>query len=125
MKLTEESEFHTGLPGLLFQGSLYGKIKRFATVFLQQQQQQQQQLYLSYISLHDTKKKYIYYIILYYIILYYMRRWKEYRLPIITNEGQKDMAALLRLLINDYTEGSGTTHAHTLLRTRNEKKKMK
>ena len=39
------------------------------------------------------------------------------RLPIITIEGSKDRAALLKLLINYYVEGTGTTHEHTLHKT--------
>ena len=44
-----------------------------------------------------------------------MKIEREYRLPILTIEGYKDSAALLRLLINDYIKGSGTAH-HTQLR---------
>ena len=58
-------------------------------------------LFVPYINLHDTKKIYLY-------ILY--EKWRGYRLLIITSESQKDKAALLRFLINDYFEGSGTTH---------------
>ena len=43
-----------------------------------------------------------------------MKIEREYRLPILTIEGYKDSAALLRLLINDYIKGSGTAH-HTQL----------
>ena len=50
-------------------------------------------------------------------------KWSESRLPIITVEGYKDKVALLRLLINYYIKGSGTTHAHTLHKTQKGKKK--
>ena len=43
-----------------------------------------------------------------------MKIEREYRLLILTIEGYKDSAALLRLLINDYIKGSGTAH-HTQL----------
>ena len=42
---------------------------------------------------------------------------RKFRLPIITIEGYKDRAALLKLLINYYVEGPGTTHEHTLHKT--------
>ena len=48
--------------------------------------------------------------------------WREYRLPIVTIEGKKDRSALLRLLINDYVEGSGTTHHTQLNKTLTQKK---
>lgn len=51
-----------------------------------------------------------------------MKKWKEYRLP-ITTEGQKHRAVLLRVLINDYIKGLGTTHVHTIHKTQNENTK--
>ena len=48
---------------------------------------------------------------------------RKFRLPIITIESYKDREALLKLLINYYVEGPGTTHAHTLHKTQIEKKK--
>ena len=56
------------------------------------------------------KKKYIYIYMLHEDL-------RGLRLPIITIEGSKDRAALLKLLINYYVEGPGTTHAHTLHKT--------
>ena len=53
-----------------------------------------------------------------------MKKWKEYRLPIITIEDQKHRAALLRLLINDYIKGLGTTHVHTIHKMKIEKNKQ-
>lgn len=77
MELTKKSEFHTGLPGLQFQGSLYRKIIGFATVFFQQQLQQQLFLYPTLVCMIQI-------IYLYYIT---KKKWKVHRLPIITNEG--------------------------------------
>ena len=45
------------------------------------------------------------------------------RLPIITIEGSKDRAALLKLLINYYVEGPGTTHAHNYIKHKKKKRK--
>ena len=52
-----------------------------------------------------------------------MKIEREYRLPILTIEGYKDSAALLRLLINDYIKGSGTAHHTQLHKTFTHKKK--
>ena len=49
-------------------------------------------------------------------------KWREFRLPIITIEGLKDKAVLLRLLINYFIKGSGTTHVH-ITRTHHTKHK--
>ena len=54
-----------------------------------------------------------------------MKKWKGYRMPIITIEGQKHRAALLRLLINDYIKELGTTHVHTIHKMKIEKKRKK
>ena len=53
-------------------------------------------------------------------------KWREFRLPIITIEGLKDKAVLLRLLINYFIKGSGTTHVRiTTHTTQNTKEKRK
>ena len=44
-------------------------------------------------------------------------------MPTIIIEGQKDRSALLRLLTNDYIEGSGTTHHTQLHKTFTKEKK--
>ena len=54
-----------------------------------------------------------------------MKKWKGYRMPIITIEGQKHRAALLRLLINDYIKELGTTHVHTIHKMKIEKNEKK
>ena len=51
-------------------------------------------------------------------------KWREFRQPIITIEGLKDKAVLLRLLINYLIKGSGTTRAHHA-RTHHAKHKRK
>ena len=56
-----------------------------------------------------------------YILL---EKWREFRLPIITIEGLKDKAVLLRLFINYFIKGSGTTHVH-ITRTHHTKHKRK
>ena len=50
--------------------------------------------------------------------------WGENRLPIVTIEGKKGRSALLRLLINDYVKGSGTTHLTQLHKTFTHTKKV-
>ena len=52
----------------------------------------------------------IQYIYIYIYIKY--GKWREFRLPIITIESCKDSTALLRLLINYYIQGPGTTHRY-------------
>ena len=68
-------------------------------------------LFLPYIDLHDRKKK-------------LDQIWGENRLPIVTIEGKKGRSALLRLLINDYVKGSGTTHLTQLHKTFTHTKKV-